>query len=135
VGAGNYVTSCNLRVFADEAAEPLPAQNLHTGHTARCMHASCGQVLLQHPVRPVRIVVIGIFAEDQPQVPLAGDQHPVQALTAGAGDPAFRNGVRPWRPHRCLDDPHVGGSKHRVECRSELGVLCVPKSRPGYATR
>ena len=54
--AGNYVTSCNLRVFADEAAEPVPAQNVHTGHSARCMHASCGRVLLQHPVGPVRIV-------------------------------------------------------------------------------
>ena len=42
MGAGNYVTSCNLRVFADEAAEPVPAQNVHTGHSARCMHASCG---------------------------------------------------------------------------------------------
>ena len=34
-------------------------------------------------MRPVRIVVIGVLAEDQAQVPFAGDQYPVQAL-AGA---------------------------------------------------
>jgi hypothetical protein len=30
------------------------------------------------------------LAENKPQVPLAGDQHAVQALAPGAGDPAFR---------------------------------------------
>jgi hypothetical protein len=34
-GAGNSVTSCDLRVFVDEAAESVPAQNAHTGHVAR----------------------------------------------------------------------------------------------------
>ncbi len=28
VGAGNSVTLCDLGIFADEAAEPVPAQNL-----------------------------------------------------------------------------------------------------------
>jgi hypothetical protein len=32
---------------------------------------------------------LGRRIKDQPQVPLAGDQHPVQALTPGAGDPAL----------------------------------------------
>ena len=50
VGAGIYVTSCDLRVFVDEAAESVPAQNAHTGHVARWVHASCGRVLLQRPV-------------------------------------------------------------------------------------
>jgi hypothetical protein len=35
VGAGNCVTSCDLRVFVDQAAEPIPAQNAHTGHVSR----------------------------------------------------------------------------------------------------
>ena len=47
---------------------------------------------MQHPV-PVGVVVTGVLAEDQPQVPVAGDQHPVQALAAGAGDPAFGDRV------------------------------------------
>ena len=40
-------------------------------------------------MRPVAVIVIGVLVEDQPQVPFAGYQYPVQALTAGTGDPAF----------------------------------------------
>jgi hypothetical protein len=47
---------------------------------------------VQRPVGPVRVVLTGVLAEDQPQVLLAGDQHPVQALAPGAGDPAFGDG-------------------------------------------
>jgi hypothetical protein len=34
-------------------------------------------------------VMIGVLTKDQPQVPFAGDQHLVQALSAGAAHPAF----------------------------------------------
>jgi len=37
------------------------------------------------------VVVIGILAQDKPQAPLARDQHPIQALTAVATHPAFRD--------------------------------------------
>jgi len=43
------------------------------------------------------VVVVGILAQDQPQVPFTGDQHPVQALAAGTGDPPFGNRVAPHR--------------------------------------
>ncbi len=46
VGAGNRVTSCDLRVFVDQAAEPVPAQNAHTVRFGRWMRASGGRVLL-----------------------------------------------------------------------------------------
>jgi hypothetical protein len=39
------------------------------------------------PVRAAGVVMTGVVAEYKPRVPLAGDQHPVQALAAGAGDP------------------------------------------------
>ncbi len=55
------------------------------------------RTLSQCLVRPVRVVVTGVLVKDQPQVPLAGDQHPVQALAPGAGDPAFRDRVAPYR--------------------------------------
>jgi hypothetical protein len=35
---------------------------------------------LQRPARTVDLVMAGGLAEDQPQPPFAGDQHPVQAL-------------------------------------------------------
>ena len=47
VGAGNSVTLCDLGVFVDQAAEPVPAQNAHTGHFGRRMRASGGRLLLQ----------------------------------------------------------------------------------------
>jgi hypothetical protein len=43
-----------------------------------------GRALEERPVQRVRVVVIGVLAEDQPQVPLAGDERPVQAFAAGA---------------------------------------------------
>ena len=63
------------------------------------MRAPGRRVLLRCPVRAMLVVVIGVLAQDQPQVPFAGDQHPVQALAAGAGDPAFGDRVRAG----CLD--------------------------------
>ena len=64
-----------------------------------------GRALVQRPVRPVCVVVIDVLINDQSQVPFAGDQHPVEALAAGAGDPAFGDRVRPRRPDGRLDDP------------------------------
>jgi hypothetical protein len=40
------VTLCDLGIFVDEAAEPVPAKNAHTGHFARRMRPSGGRVLL-----------------------------------------------------------------------------------------
>ena len=83
---------------------------------------SGGRILVQRPLRPMRVVVIGVLIEDQPQMPLPGDQHPVQALAAGAGDPAFGDSVRARRPDRGLNDPHADRGEQRVERRDELGI-------------
>jgi len=85
------------------------------------MHQPCGRVLLQRPVGPVDIVMIDVLTKDQPQVPLAGDQHPVQALAAGTCDPALRNGVRTRRLDRSLDDPDADRSEDSIERGSEFG--------------
>lgn len=52
--------------------------------------------------RPVRVVVTGVLAEDQPHAPFADDQHPVQALAPGTGDPAFGYRVAPHRQLRLI---------------------------------
>ena len=68
----------------DQAVKPVPAQNVqYWFFFDRRTRASGGRLFLRRPVRPMRIVVIGVLAEDQPQVPFASDQHPVQALAAG----------------------------------------------------
>ena len=62
--------------------------------------------LLQCPVWAMLVVVIDVLAQDQPQVPFAGDQHPVQALAPGAAHPAFRDRVgyrRQLHPIRTID--------------------------------
>ena len=115
VGAGNYVASCDLRIFVDQAAGPVPPQNTHTGHFHSRIRAPRGRVLMQRPVRPVAVIVTGILTKDQPQMPFAGDQHPVQALAAGTAGPAFRDRVRTRRPYRGLDDPHAGRGDYRAE--------------------
>jgi hypothetical protein len=47
VGAENPVTSCSLGIFANQPAEPVPAQNANTGHFSRRLDAPGGRVLLQ----------------------------------------------------------------------------------------
>jgi hypothetical protein len=98
VGAGNRVTSCDLDIFADQSAEPITPQNAHTGHFCGRVDAPGGRVLLQCPVRPVGVVVLDVLVQDQLQVPFAGDQRPVQALAAGAGNPSFSDRVCPAAP-------------------------------------
>ena len=46
-------------------------------------------------MRPVGIVMIDVLGDYQLQVAFGGDHHPVQALAAGAGNPAFRDRTDP----------------------------------------
>ena len=65
----NYVTPCDLGILVDQAAKPVPAQNAHTSHFHGWMRSPCGRVLMQRPVWPMKVIVIHIFAQDQPWVP------------------------------------------------------------------
>ena len=103
-------------------AEPVPPRNPDTCACCGRILPPGGRVLARRPVRPVAVIVIGVLAEDQPQVPFAGDQHPVQALAAGAGDPAFGYSVRARRLDRSLHDPHAHRREHRIEPGGELRI-------------
>ncbi len=48
-GCRNCVTSCDLRVFVDDAAEPVPAQNARTSGVVESLRAARVRVLLQCP--------------------------------------------------------------------------------------
>ena len=113
---------CDLGIFTDQAAEPVAPH--HPDIRAYCgrMRASSGRFVLQRPVRPMKVAMVYVLAEDQQQVPLAGDQHPVQALAAGTAHPALRDRIHPRRPDRRPDDPHASRGEHGVEHRGELGV-------------
>jgi hypothetical protein len=101
VGAGNPDTSRDLGVFVDQAAEPVPSQDpdIRAQGGGRIL-ASGGRALAERPVRAMDDIVSGVLAQHQLQVPLGGDQRPVQAFAPGAGDPALRDGVRPGAPGR-----------------------------------
>jgi hypothetical protein len=93
---------CGLGIFADQAAEPVPPQDpdirAHSGQTL----TPGWRALAQSPVRAMAVVMIGVLAQDQPQVPFAGDQHPVQALAVGTAIQrsaiAFARGARTGVP-------------------------------------
>ena len=83
MGAEYCVTSCDLGVFVDQAAEPVPPQNPDTCACSGRILAPGGRILVQRPVRPMRIEVIGVLAEDQPQVPFAGGNQSGPVLICG----------------------------------------------------
>jgi hypothetical protein len=93
-------------VLADQATEPITVQNPDAGIRSGRNRMPGRRPLMQRPMRPMRVVMIGVLAEDQPQLPLVGDQHPVQALAAGAGDPPFGDRVGPHRQRRPV--PMIG---------------------------
>jgi len=100
----------------DQAAEPVSPQNPDINPWDWRVCESGGRVLVKRPARPADVVMVEVLAQGQPKVPFAGDQHPVQALAAGAAHPAFRDCVRPRRPDRSLDDPHADRGERGIEC-------------------
>ena len=59
VGAGNYVTLCDLDIFVDQAAQPVAAQNAQNAHFGSWMGAPGGRFLLQRPSSNARQVCPG----------------------------------------------------------------------------
>lgn len=82
----------------DQAAEPVPSQDRNIRAQGGRMLAPGGRALVERPVRAVDVIVIDVLAQDLLQVPLAGDQYPVQALAPGAGYPSLRDRLRPGLP-------------------------------------
>jgi hypothetical protein len=78
--------------------------------------------LVQTLVRTVLVVVPGVLGQHLSQVPLAEDQHVVQALVPQRAHEPLRVGVRPRRPDRRPDYPRAISGEDAVECRGELTV-------------
>jgi hypothetical protein len=94
-------------VFVDQAAEDLSA--LDPGDDIDGMAGSAPRGLLLQPlVRSMTVVVPCVLGQDFAEMLLAEDQHVVQTLAAGAGNPAFRDCVRARRPDGRLNDPDPG---------------------------
>jgi hypothetical protein len=62
VGAENYVTSCDLGIFVDQAAESVPPEHADTCTFRQGIGSPSRRMLVQRPVRPVGVVVVGVLA-------------------------------------------------------------------------
>ena len=120
MGAENSVTSCDLQVLVDEAAEPVPSEHADGRHGT--WRVAGGRVLVQGSVRSVRVVVLDVLAQDDVEVAWSGDQEVVEAFPAQGADEALGDGVRPRCADRGSDDPDAGAGEDGVEGGGELGV-------------
>jgi len=77
VGWLNPVTVCDLGIFTDQAAEPVSLQHPDIRPYSGRTRASSGRVLIQRPVRALRVVMVYVLAEDPPQVQFAGSFEPL----------------------------------------------------------
>src|SRR5438093_5526643 len=73
----------------------------------------------------MRVVVIGVDAQDALERPAADDQEPVEAVAADRADPAFGERVRLRRPKRGADDLDAFASEDVVEGVAEFAVAVV----------
>src|SRR6266536_3306867 len=96
-------------------------------------------ILLQRPVRPVGVVVIGVLAGDEPQMPFTGDQHPVQAFAAGAADPAFAFARGACTGVLMMRTPMAANTESKaavsLASRSRMRNLRVEAGSPGSISR
>lgn len=73
-------------------------------------------------VRPARVVVGDVLAEDVLEVTPTENERPVQALPPDGSHPTLGEGVRSRRPEWDEDDPHAIGREDRIEAPRVLGV-------------
>ena len=81
-------------------------------------------------MRPVRVVVVDVDAQDALKLPAAADQEPVEAIAANGADPAFGERVCLGRAKRGADGLDALASEHLVEGAAELAVAVV-EQEPG----
>src|ERR1019366_8201240 len=108
-------------VLVDHAAEHCPPLNRQVQRRA-VLVVLIGRSLLAGLVRPVPVVMAGVFAQDGPKVGFVVDQHPVGALGACGAYPSPGMAVRAWCPRRGLCYPDALGGEDLVEGAGEPGV-------------
>jgi hypothetical protein len=106
--ADNVVTSRNLRILVDHAAQPIASSDAYVVAGGCDVGSAVGWSLAEGPVRPVGVVVIDVFAKGVVEMSSAGDEDAVGALASGAGDPPFADRVRAGCLDRRGDDPDAG---------------------------
>jgi hypothetical protein len=83
--------------------------------------------LVERTVRPMRVVVVGVYAEDVLELAAAEDQHAIEALTPERADPAL--GVRPRRGARTGALITRMPSKRKTPSKSRVNLLSRSRIR------
>ena len=62
----NYVTSCDLRIFMDQAAEPVPPRDPEIRVRSGRMIMPSGRALEERPVRAMNVKVLDVVLAENP---------------------------------------------------------------------
>jgi hypothetical protein len=114
--------SGGVTVFVDQTTKDFgtPDSSADVGTTDA--EVSDGWPLFQRAMRAVHVVVPLVLGQHMHELPLAEDQHPIQALATDRADPPLGIGVglrRTWRTAQHFD-ADIG--EHGIEARRELRV-------------
>jgi hypothetical protein len=94
----------------DESAEEVTAAQA-VRRVQRRWVAAVRWEEVERTVRPVLVVVAAVDTEHMLEVAAAGDEDPVETISAESEHPALGEGVRVRRLHRRADHPDAFGSK------------------------
>ena len=114
--------SRDLLILVDEAAEAVAPSDLVDLGWRATGEWSGGRSLIQGAVWPMAVVMAFELAEYGCSVSSIDDQEAVEEFAADRSDEALGDRVRPWCPHRRLNDPYLDRGEDRVEGSGELAV-------------
>ena len=109
-------------VFVDQPAEAVAADDLADGRDR--LTTGQGRAWLQPPVRPRRVVVPDVLAQDPLEVAQPDGERPVQALAPDRSQPALGVGPGAGRPERGADDPVRRSTADRASVSHSLDIKC-----------
>ena len=112
--------------YATQDVSPLdrsgPRRAWHERHRTALIDALMG---------PGSVVVGDIRRQYTAEMVLSKDQDLVQTLLSNGANPAFREGIRIWCPHRSPDHGDFLGPEDGVKGPRELGVTIVDQEADG----
>ena len=119
-----FRASGGRRVFIDQAAQDRIPPDLSCVDVGRggagTVTSIVGDALGDALMRTGGVVMRLVFGYDRVQMPAAGDQHPVQYLSAQGADEALAGRVHARRLDSGTQDPGTGGLEHGVERGREV---------------
>jgi hypothetical protein len=133
VGAENWVTSCDLQVFVDEAAEPVASEHADARPGTR-RSIGFGWALVQGSVRAVGVEVLHVLAQHDVEVAWSGRAPGTRPRRAGRAQAVATDADSPRPPtvvrRRTARPRSAGPSGRRWSCRGCVRRACVRLRRP-----